>query len=378
MGQTLSSIARRSLKLCVVLVYLCAAGNAQTEGQENSPNLAIQGKRVQPRVTVAELTQLVEEQNGKRDGDAAKEIEHLQLTERLSSPKLATLIAELPGERSKKALMAVGDVSVFLAPPKAEIPKRSLPEIAEQRQIVSRTVDYLKRILPKLPDFYAKRFTNSFEEIRRANDEKGKDEPSLLQPAGEFKATVYYREGKEVVHADGPAEYGLITRGTFGPILSTVVVDAARSNTMRWSRWEEGPNGSMAVFRFQVPQEESHYELVFPAAIGAFGARGPTAYHGEIGIDPMAGTILRLLLEADPPLGSSMGRADIMVEYGRVVIGGKIYTCPVRSVSFSTGGSVDPERMRMGLSFARQVTRLDDVVFSDYHVFRTEMRILPD
>ena len=54
----------------------------------------------------------------------------------------------------------------------------------------------------------------------------------------------------------------------------------------------------------------------------------------EIGIDPASGTILRLVLEADPDLGSSMERADIIVEYGSVVIG---YTCPVRSVSISTG-----------------------------------------
>ena len=59
---------------------------------------------------------------------------------------------------------------------------------------------------------------------------------------------------------------------------------------------------------------------------------GPTAYHGEIGIDPGSGTILRLVLEADPAFGSLTERADIMVEYGSVAIGGETYTCPVRSV----------------------------------------------
>ena len=69
-------------------------------------------------------------------------------------------------------------------------------------------------------------------------------------------------------------------------------------------------------------------------------AIGATAYHGEMGIDPDSGTILRLVLEADPDLGSSI-RAfwTFMVEYGSVAIGEKRYTCPVRSVSISTGES---------------------------------------
>jgi hypothetical protein len=52
-------------------------------------------------------------------------------------------------------------------------------------------------------------------------------------------------------------------------------------------------------------------------------------------------------------------------------------TCPVRGVSIAAGESA-AVGMSAGLSFQRDVIRLDDVVFSDYHVFRTEMRILPN
>jgi hypothetical protein len=37
-------------------------------------------------------------------------------------------------------------------------------------------------------------------------------------------------------------------------------------------------------------------------------ATASVAYHGEIGIDPSSGTILRLTVEADPELGSAMER----------------------------------------------------------------------
>jgi hypothetical protein len=281
------------------------------------------------------------------------------------------LSAELPGAKAKAALMAVGDASVFFDPPEAEISKKDVPSLTRRRQMLSLTVDYLKKTLPKRPDFYARRITTSFEDWI-PNDEKGKHAQGVLQSAGKFRATVYYRGGKEVANAEGEGELGLVTEGTFGPILNTVIVDAAHGAT-EWSRWEDGPNGSMAVFRFKVPQAESHYQVSFPTFIttmGELSALEPTGYHGEIAIDPTSGTILRLVLEADPALGSPMLRADIMVEYGPVVIGEKVYTCPVRSVSIATGKS-DIRNVHS------EVTRLDDVVFDSYHIFRSSYRIVP-
>jgi VWFA-related protein len=333
-------------------------------------------------VTVAQLAELVEAIKRKPDGDAEKEIEQLQLTERLSSPKLAMLSAELSGAKAKAAVLKVGDFSAFLEPPTGEIPDMARPEISEQRQILSRAVDYLKNTIPKLPNFSAKRLTTSFKAFSEPQGAKSSHASGgSLQSVGEFRATVLYRDGKEVARANGAEERGLVTTGTFGPILSTAIIDAAHGWT-GWGRWETGPNGPMAVFRLKVQQKDSHYEVSFPDAMpggGSIGVMAPTAYHGEIGIDPHSGAILRLVLEADPELGSSMNRADIMVEYGTVVIGGKEYTCPLRSVSISSGKvPYFANAMDLGSpAETRGVTRLNDVIFSDYHVFRSEMRIVP-
>ena len=234
---------------------------------------------------MAQPTQIILMLKGKRDGEAAKEIHRLQLTERLSSQKLTALSAELPGAKAKAALMAVGDASVFLQPPPDEIPQRAPPDLPEQKHMMSLVVDYLKKVIPKLPDFYADRLTTAFEETSTPKQEKGSYNARVLQPVGDFNAKVYYRGGKEVVHAEGPVELGLMTEGTFGPILSTVVVDAAHSKT-EWSRWEQGPNGPMAVFRFQVPQANSHYQASSStfATAGDLGAMASAAYHGEFGI----------------------------------------------------------------------------------------------
>ena len=124
-------------------------------------------------------------------------------------------------------MTAIGDVSVFLDPPSDEIPEKAAPEMAEQQQMMSMVLEYLKQIIPKLPDFYAKRFTMSFEETWPPKNGKGNHEEGAPHPVGAYRATVYYREGKEVVHEEGAHERGLVTRGVFGPILSTVIFDAA-------------------------------------------------------------------------------------------------------------------------------------------------------
>jgi hypothetical protein len=321
-------------------------------------------------VTVAQLTEAIETAKGKSDEDAAKGIEHLELTERLRSPELARLSGELPGAKSRTALMAVGDASVFLEPPNSEMLDKAAPDAGEQRQIVSRASDYLKMIIPKLPDLYARRITNVFEEEWTAQDKEGTHKPGALHLKGNFQATVLYRNGKEVVRGEGAEQGGLITQGTFGPVLSAVIIDNLRS-PVQWHGWEKGPNGAMAVFQFQVPQKDSHYVVSFPAG-GLLYARS-TGYHAEIGIDPDTGTILRLVLQSDPVLGSrAVDHGNIMLEYGSVGIGGKAYTCPVRGVSMSTG-SYWEGRHKTGAFIP-----LDDVVFTDYHVFRSEIRILPD
>jgi hypothetical protein len=67
-----------------------------------------------------------------------------------------------------------------------------------------------------------------------------------------------------------------------------------------------------------------------------------------------------------------------MVEYGAVDIGGKIYTCPLRSVSLSRQRIVLVAQSRYGNTpgLGPEVTRLSDVTFGEYHVFRGEARVL--
>jgi hypothetical protein len=131
------------------------------------------------------------------------------------------------------------------------------------------------------------------------------------------------------------------------------MLDAARGNLI-WIRWEKGAAGTEAVFGYAVKANVSHYKVDGQT----------TAYHGEIWIDPSTGTIGRIVLRSDPGTASPLlSTADIAVEYGPVELGGKTYICPLKGVALSGDGTN---------------SWLNEVVFEEYHLFRSNMRILPD
>jgi hypothetical protein len=105
-----------------------------------------------------------------------------------------------------------------------------------------------------------------------------------------------------------------------------------------------------------------------------------TGYHGEMAIDPDSGAILRLLVQADFEPNQPLFRSNILVEYAPVLIGGNPYICPTRSVSLSRGRSLI-QIHEWGQAFRVYgpfQTMLNDVAFGDYHMFRSEARILPE
>jgi hypothetical protein len=150
---------------------------------------------------------------------------------------------------------------------------------------------------------------------------------------------------------------------------------------LRWSHWEQGATGAQAVFRYAVPEETSRFNVwhcCSPDDDGTTKFGKLAGYHGEIAIDPASGAILRMVLQADlsPPL--PLVRSDIMIEYGPVEIGGITYICPVRSVAIARGRTVRymQEWSESFRTYGPYATTLNDVSFGNYHVFRSEVRLL--
>jgi VWFA-related protein len=346
------------------------------------------------RVTVEQLEQLLAAAHGRRDIEIARQLSNLELTERLSTAKLSRWEADLPGPEARRSLVTLADESAFLDLPGAEIPATAAPDFAEQRRMMALTVDYVSKTIHQLPNLFTTRDTIRFEDTpqgHRADTSLIPYEP--LHPMGRSSETVLYRDGHEVVDSTADKRKtpetptaGLNTLGEFGPILSTVLVDAAQSR-LSWSHWEQGAAGPEAVFRYTVPRQKSHYQITFCCVSDDRGNRvfqQFSGYHGEIVIVPANGTILRLTLEADLGPSDAMARADILVEYGPVEIGGKTYICPVRSVSISeepaqASNTSENNNFRGTLiQYAPGAlqTLLNDVVFGQYHLFRADVRML--
>jgi hypothetical protein len=353
-----------------------------------------------------------------RDKQAAHELAGLRLTERANGEHAARWQAAMPGRRAQEALTALVDAAAFLDLPAAEIPATPAPAIEEQKRMLTQAAGSVETMLHKLPDFYARRTTTHFETAtpaqlleqqqalglhqlqdtasipltpmspaRLPHEELGpvdraKPELGRIFYITDEVQTVTYANGEEVAKAapgensgGQGADLGLATNGEFGPILEMVLLDALQRG-LRWSHWEQGSTGPLAVFAYNVPADSSHYE------IASWEGKPPyfPAYRGELGVDPATGAILRITIQSFAG-GPADGAVDssILVEYAPVVIGGPTYICPVHCVVISgthVSGPV-PGHAKDYPGSAEPPRFLNDVTFTGYHLFRGEVRILP-
>ena len=342
------------------------------------------------RVTVEQLERILTEAQSTPDNDLAARLSDLQLTERFSSTRAARWRAQMPGAKSQRALLGLADRSAFLDPPSAELPSEPSPDLSEQRRIMGLAATYVTKSIPQLPRFYATRVVTHFEDAPGSGGESSGDGGGSILAVRISTATVMYRDGGEVIDpgptkAMKPAipDRGLKTWGAFGPILALVLLDAAQ-NKLEWKQWEQGPNGPLAVFRYAVPKNKSHYEVRYCCVATSFGLESEefhemSAYHGEMSVDPASGTILRLTLEAELGPDDPISRAAIAVEYGPQELGGVTYTCPTNGVSISLAKTLRNVRDSEGRDWPTMGPMqmlLNHVVFEQYHLFRSESRVL--
>ncbi|HUN84028.1 MAG TPA: hypothetical protein VMU48_06600 [Terracidiphilus sp.] len=334
------------------------------------------------RVNVEQLEQMLKAASTRSDSQIAEQLSGLELTERLSEVRLARLEASLPGSRSRKRLTLLADASAFMDLPPSDCPDTSAPDYAKQVFLLGLARNYVANTILKLPNFFATRNTTNY--VSTLADIRINSVNTIpYKPFEEVDAsnvTVLYRDGHEMA-ARGEkyraSSKEVRTRGEFGPIL-VVVLDDVSKGKVAWSHWEQGAAGLLAVFQYAVPRSASHYLVTSPGLNQE--QRYYPAYHGEIALNPANGSILRLTVVPEMNAGDPMTSADLMVDYAPVEIGGVNYICPVKSVALSQVRVVNRE-----LDDQWDLTRsflgppqifLNEVVFTRYHLFRSESRIL--
>jgi hypothetical protein len=343
------------------------------------------------KVTLEQAEKLLAASHRKPDAQVATLITGLELTERPNDAWRKRIDAELPGVWARDSLVALTDKADFLSPPAAEIPALAQPDRVASDALMAAAKNYVSQTIPKLPNFLATRVTTRFEDMPAMDTglyymAKTSYEP--LHVVNISRVVVLNRDGQELVDPGdsfeeilGSPESGLKTSGEFGPVLIALMADVFGGEVL-WSRWESGANRPLAVFRFSVPRQRSHYRLQLPEFWKDL--QTPSAYHGELTIDPASGAILRVTIEAELTADDPVTRAALMVEYGPVEIGGKTFICPIRSVALSKTRIIKMQHSKVNRAgwnnpnHGTQQFELNDVQFINYHQFRAETRILPE
>lgn len=383
---------------------------ADSARKSPKPRHTLGGKN---RMTVSQLQQLLASSQSRSDAALARHLTSLELTERLDSATFVRLSAMTPGAESKAELRILSDKSVFQPLPAEDLPQQPPPNEATQQQWITAASQYVSVTLAALPNFFATRNVSSFADSPAWQVNGWFHNYQPLHATGVSTSTVLFRDRHEVIDANVSAKPSepsattggsLNTHGEFGPLLGIVLKDALNS-TLTWDRWESGQSGSIAVFHYAVPREKSHYEVEFcciDRGVGPEVYRQISEYSGEISIDPATGSILRLTIQPRLKPSRPLQRADMIIDYGSVAIGGTQYICPVRSVTIAVAvvpGSFDPNtstpeatskssgqdsggapgRGSAQGESADSTVRIfmNETNFVDYHIFRSDSRLIP-
>lgn len=373
-----------------------AAGavDARQDAADDAP------QSVSQAITIAQLQQLLQQNGGK--------VGPVSLRERLPDATLDALLRSAHGGKERDALELAADEAEFLAPPPGEVIADPPPSAAAQKQMLAAAVDYLKHIIPRLPDFFAFRQRVRYGEVPAFHEpgaiEAQRTATAIGEPFAENNvaaravkavplhveerstAAVLYRQGQEILRKNGRETRGdqspIFTYGTFGPVLHTVQAALANPQSLYWGRWEKSGAQRLAVFRLAVPAEQSQFQLTGCCLIDANaggGYRIEPPYYGELTIDPDSGAIFRFALETTLGGFVPADRSKVMVAYGPVEMNGRTWIVPLRSVSLVRRRS-EKSLGEWDQSFAvwgPYETLIDQFTFERYHMFQGSARVLP-
>jgi len=377
----------------VTLLFVASVSSLSTWGlcQATAPQIELVTAWTIEQASIDQFEKMVTTAHGKRDKEVAQLISPFHLTQRLSQARFEKLNSELPGKQSRQALLAMADESAFLDLPSTDLLSRPVPSRSIQGQILLRASEFVAGTISKMPDFIATRTTTRFQDVKETFLP---EEPTVVanrrfRIIDRTVATAVFRNGKEIDQAtnenkpgkDISAKTGLDSWGEFGPLLGVVVTNLLNGK-IAWIHWEPTADGPAAVFRFEVSEDKSNYTVRYCCdRIGGSRKRITLtpAYHGEIAVNPVTGAVLRIALMTDLKPDVVLKRADTVIEYGPVDIGGHTHICPIKSASISTENPQVIKGIPDSISWlGPRIIAINDVEFDHYHQFRGEVRIVPD
>ncbi|RRA49196.1 hypothetical protein [Acidipila sp. EB88] len=332
-------------------------------------------------VTVAQLDQRLVADHRLSDDKLSAQLANLTLSERVAPGHLASWQTSSPGPRTRQLLMLLADASAFQPLPASE--RAAAPfGFTDSAKLLAAAFSYASQASHNLPNLLAVRRTLHYQTPFDALAKQARAAALNASASGflgldvlpqnftgQSHAAVAYQDGEEVPtdEPSPPGSSGYTTSGEFGPLLTTVVGDATQGSILLDS-WQRSGDADVAVFRYQVPRGKAHYLVAVQD--GDFRRQSYPGYHGEIAVDARTGSILRISLVTEP-LKFTEPSVGIAVEYGSVILGSRAYIVPLHTVALTRY----PVDIGLGAVIPVQ-SYLNDVVFTRYHLFRAEARIV--
>lgn len=327
------------------------------------------------KATVQELKDTLISLNQAKKGDeeVATRLKEIELSEELTHATLQSLAPYVPGPLSQEQMNVLEGRSSILAPPPSELPATASPDVAAQKAILGKAVDFVTKTYMQNPHLVASkataRYQDGVENIRTnsgvtsnmPNADRAWDLPNMfMRFLGSHVEPIETDKGIEqipVVKSKVPwGVNGQVSEGGAGPILSVILQEAADGGKLNWLRWQTINGKQFAVFSFAVDKKKSHYVVnycCFPVTsdAGRMGYEGTGAnfqtatdwkefkatvpYHGEFFIDPDTGVIIRLITQAGLKPTDFVHQEDMRIDYAPIVVDGKALVLPVDSFTFT-------------------------------------------
>ena len=356
------------------------------------------------KFTVEELKQTLVslQQARKGDEEVSTQLKQVELSEELTQSAGNALAPYLPGPLSIEQVYVLEGRSAFLSPPPADLPTLAAPDLATQKAIVARVVEFVTKSYMQTPHLSASkttmRFQDGVEGIRTSSgmtnnmpniDRLWATPNQFLRLLGSHTDTTESEKGIEMVlAAKQKTPWGLngqVSEGGPGPVLSVILQEAAAGGKLAWLHWQTVHGKKTAVFSFDVDKKQSHYEVsycCFPITqdAGRMGYEGTEAnfqtgttwkafkatvgYHGRFFVDPETGAILRVITQAELKPTDFVHQEDMCIDYGPVTVGGSTYFVPLQNRTLT---EVVPNGDNYAARYSIRHT-LFDIRYKDYRL----------
>ncbi len=322
------------------------------------------------------------------DKQIAAYLKKIELSEKLPEKTITDLEAQGAGSKTVEALRAMRehtasakkagapdatyspatapDTTLTQKPPSASLSAQPVapppPDSVHQQAILDLMKQYAMTYAQGLPNYVCVRVD------RRYMDPRGGDSYRSL---GTVLAKVSFNEGQEhyevyseggrLVGADvgGLGGGGARSSGEFAAMMRSLF-DPKSSSEFGWDHWAKLRGRTMAVFNYFIDSGHSSYTIDYGSG-REDDQRIITAYKGLVYADANTGEIDRITFSAvDIPSSFPVRKADELVDYDLVNIGGQQSVLPIRAL--------------LHMRTLRETSK-NEIEFRNYRKFGTEFKI---